>query len=695
MNINSDLTEKSNTKTTIFNHKKDFEAKQKKYEYELLKQNQNKFFNKVELKVQLLNIDSRFRNKIPKNIYTTDNMILPENPVYTTKDSNIIRINYPNHSFSVGDSIIVQNVTGRTKILTNSLYFFDNFPYMIINYANHTVPLDYLAHYNTYEIEITIINDIGTNTVYNNIPINMITGIFNISLPSIVNKSIEITPQILQYFNVNNASDMDNDFIFIELPYSFIAKTGFYYIPSDVFKFAFLNIGGIPIAYINADYPIDYKKYHENQQITSIDSDNIYFISDVVASSTSRGGNSNVQVMLITNTLPGYPDANSYTIFLKKSLNNVVRIELISSEIPYIDYLVKNNVNNKLYWKHLDDGSAIYTTSIPEGNYDGPNLISNIQTALNNVPRIGSTIQNPIYNIFTVTMNEFTQTVTFIAFKNTNLPNSLSASLVEIDNVKYVMLTVQHPGNLVQVNDTVVISGAAKIGTIIGTTYLNKAQTVYQVNTTNQTYTILLAPLKQITNASVIDLTGNGGPGTVIQTNARVSFIFTSSDTLGSILGFKDVGQPNAITPYSSQVSNINSYILSSELTNVGTSGNYKSILNFSGSNNYILMYINDYECVINNSNQPSSFAKILLSGNPGNVLFNTFVNYPLEFDFPIVTITELNFKFTYPDGTLVDFRNIDHSFTLRITEKTGTPYKTGLNSKDTSFYEIIKDQNL
>ena len=204
-----------------------------------------------------------------------------------------------------------------------------------------------------------------------------------------------------------------------------------------------------------------------------------------------------------------------------------------------------------------------------------------------------------------------------------------------------------------------------------------------------------MAPLKQITNAVTIDLTGNGGPGIVIKTNAKVSFIFTSSDTMGSILGFKNVGQPNAITPYLSQVSNIGSYIQSTDMNFVGIIDNSSSILNLSGTDNYILMYVNDYECVINNSNQPTAFAKILLSGNPGDVLFNTFVNYPLEFDFPIVTITELNFKFTYPNGTLVDFRNIDHSFTLRIIEKTSTPYKTGLNSKDSSFYEMIKDNNL
>lgn len=695
MNINSDLIEKSNTKTTTFNLKKDFEAKQKKYEHELLKQKQDNFFNNIEYKTQLLNIDSQFRDKIPKNIYTTNNTILPNNPILVTLNSTLVKINYPNHNFSIGDSIIIQNVIGNNKILTNSLYFFDSFPYIVINYNNHNIPLNFSSFYNQYQLHISIINDIGNNTSYNNIPINMITGIFNITLPSIVNKLTEITPQILQLFNVDTVSDMDTNYFLIQLPYAFIATSGFYYVPTDVFKFIFLNIGGIPIQYINADYPIDYNKYQSNQQIINIDPNNIYFNSSITASSTTSGGSNNVQVMLITNTLSGYPDANSYTIYLKRSLNNVVRIELVSTEFPYIDYLIKKNVNDKLYWKHLDDGSAIYQASIPEGNYDGPNLISIINTILNNVQRIGSTVQNPIYNIFTVTMNQYTQQITFTAYKNTNLPNSLSASLIEIDNVKYVLLTVQHPGNLVEVNDIIVISGAAKIGTIIDTSYINKIQTVYQVNTTNQTYTLLLAPLKQITNAVTIDLTGNGGPGIVIKTNAKVSFIFTSSDTMGSILGFKNVGQPNAITPYLSQVSNIGSYIQSTDMNFVGIIDNSSSILNLSGTDNYILMYVNDYECVINNSNQPTAFAKILLSGNPGDVLFNTFVNYPLEFDFPIVTITELNFKFTYPNGTLVDFRNIDHSFTLRIIEKTSTPYKTGLNSKDSSFYEMIKDNNL
>lgn len=692
---NSDIND-TNLNTTTFNITKDFDAKHKKYEYDLIKDKHKQFYNNVEYKTQLLNIDSRFRDTIPKNIYKTNNIVISNNPVYTTRDSNQIKINIPNHNFSIGDTIIVQNVNFSYKILSNGIYFFDHFPYMIINFNNHGIPSDFQNYYSDYQMYIDIINDIGTNTLYGNIPINLVIGIHNITLPSLVDKVTPIIPEILNILNVTSVSELDTNYVMLQLPYSFSASSGTYYIPPDVFKLGFLNIGGIPLNYINADYPIDYSKNQGYQEITYADTNNIYFNTSITASSTTSNGGNHVQIMLITNTLSGFPDANSYIINLKRTFNDVVRIELVSTEFPYIDFLVKSsqpNKNNKLYWKHLDDGNYVYQVEIPEGNYDSQNLVSTISTYINNVPKINSTIQSPVYNIFTFTIDVFTQEINIIAYKNNNLPNSLSASLVEINNITYIKLTIQHNGNLVEKLDTIVISGATKIGTILDTVYINKTHTIYEVNITNQTYTVLVAPLNQITNLTTIDLTGNGGPSTVVKTKAKVSFLFNKSDTLGSILGFKNVGQSNAITPYNTTISNFDPYVQYTNLNQVGNLDMSTKLLNLTGSNYYILMYINDYECIINNSNQPTAFAKILLSGTPGDILFNTFVNYPLEFDFPISTLNELQIKFTYPDGKLVDFRNIDHSFTLRIVEKVNKPYNTGINSKDTSFYETIKDK--
>jgi hypothetical protein len=680
MDINNDF---SDLKVISFDQKKKLEEKKKLYENEKLKQNEKKILTNTSYNNWLLNIDSQFRNQIPKNIFTTNNNLLSDNPINVTRNSNVVSIFYPNHNFNINDKIIVQNVISFDNILTNCVFFFNNFSYMVINYNNHNIPIDYLNFNDSYQIQINIFSDIGSETMYHNIPINLIIGIFQINLPSIVDKKIPLLPSILQLFNVTSASELDLNYILIELPYTFIISNNTYYKPIDVFQFNILNIGGIPLNFINADYPIDYSKNQSCQVITNIDLNNIYFESSIVASSTTIGGGDNVQIMLITNTLEGYPNVNSYNIELKRTFNNVVRIELVSTEIPYIYLLVKNNVNNYLYWKHLDDGSTIYKAVIPEGNYDGHNLISAITTALNNTPRINSSIQNPSYNIFTITLNQYTHEIVFFPYKNNNLPNSLTASLITIDDIKYVQLSILHPGNLVEINDTIIISGAIKIGSIINAQYINTTHTIYNINNSTQTYNILLGPLNQITNLDKIDLNGNGGPSTVIRTRAKVSFLFNYSNTLGSVLGFSNVGQSNAITNYKTKISNFDSYVQSTNLNSVGDIINYNNLLNFTGNNLYILMYLNNFINIINCSNQSDCFAKIYLSGNTGDILFNTFVNFPLEFIFPLPTLNKLDIKFTYPNGDLVDFRNINHSFTLKITEKIEIPYNTGLNSKE------------
>jgi hypothetical protein len=99
---------------------------------------------------------------------------------------------------------------------------------MIINYKNHGVPIDYDNYYSEYLLSIDIINDIGNNTLYENIPINLISGVFQVELPSIVDKTVPILPQILALFNANTASDLDSNYLFIKLPYLFVVSEGSY-----------------------------------------------------------------------------------------------------------------------------------------------------------------------------------------------------------------------------------------------------------------------------------------------------------------------------------------------------------------------------------------------------------------------------------------------------------------------------------
>ena len=89
--------------------------------------------NNYDLKVSLLNIDSRFRNKIPRNIVDSNSIILNNNPIFTTKDSNEIKVFYENHHFSIGDQIILKNVKNNNIILRNPIYFFIGLEYYLLN----------------------------------------------------------------------------------------------------------------------------------------------------------------------------------------------------------------------------------------------------------------------------------------------------------------------------------------------------------------------------------------------------------------------------------------------------------------------------------------------------------------------------------------------------------------------------------
>jgi len=656
------------------------------------------YYQKEKYKVSLVNVDSAFREINPKNIYSSNVTYLPENPLTFTTNSSSITFNYPNHNLVEGSSIIIQNVQPISYVVSGNLYLFNYNPYLFIKIKNN-VNLGYLNLLNRLKIQINIVSNSNLENVYyyGNIPINSIIGTFDIDLPSVINKTYTISQTILDFFNVQTAEELDSDFLLIQLPFNYFSTTYANYEITDFYEIVFLDLYGIPINGINSDFPINNERLQGLYDIYQVIDKNTFIINTTYqAISSGVGGGNKVQVMLINNSIEGFPNSNNYIVRLKKNFNSVVRIELVSSEFPYIDYLIKSsgvNQNNNIYWKHLDDGNTIYTASINEGNYDSISLITALTNSINSVKRINSTSENIIYNNFEITCNTFTNEVTFSAYKTENLPNCLKVDIYTINNIDYFRLIVKHPNNLVQVNNKVIVSNSLDIG-LINKSYINKSFTVYEVNIENSSYNMLIAPVNQITSSNNLGttLTDSRGGAIQITSNARISLLFNYPNTIGAILGFKNTGSQNSITPYKNIISNFDSYVNDTNLNSVGNIVTSRKLLNFVGNNNYYLLYLNDYELVSNTSNQENAFAKILLSGQPGDILFNTFINYPLEFDFPISTLNELQIKILYPDGTYPDFRNIDHSFTLRITELVNYPKNTGINSKKTTFLNTMKE---
>ena len=664
-----------------------------------LVQNDN-YMNNYDYKISLVNIDSRYRVKVPENIVNMDNTILLNNPLTVTANSTLVQLYIPNHNYIIGDNIIIQNITGKMIILNNPISLLSNFDYYIVEMQNHNILSNYTIN-GDFKINITPYETLTKDDrMINNIPINSIIGIQSIYVydPTDINSFISNDEYniILSSFNITQ-DELIKNYFFVKLPFKFIQPSNnisldSYYNIKKIFQFDFMNIGGIILPYLNANYPINYLQYQSYHEIINVTNDYIYINSSIVAIYDMTGGGDNIITGKVINVMEGYPEANHYTIQLKRSFNDVVRIELVSTEIPYVDFNIKNTVtvtNNQLYWMNLEDGSYIYNITVPEGSYDPNSLITILKTQMNHLIRIGSTNTNPIYNLFDVVLNNNSQEVQFLAYTFINLPNSLSIQQNPLLGNEIVEMTITQPNNFINVGDTIIISGSKKIGDV-GSNLINSTFTVYSIDKDTNTYTVLITLDQSYQN---INLVGTGGQGVQIKIPTYASFIFTYNNTIGNILGFKNVGSPNAITPFNHITSNFYDYIQPTPFDEVGNANTTKYLLNLSGDFYYMLLYVNDYEGInMTNSNIDNAFSKILMIGNSGDVMFNTFINSPLEFDIPLSSINEIKVKFTFPDSSLPDFRNFDHSFTMRIVERIIKPTRTGLNSHKITYIDSLKD---
>lgn len=657
--------------------------------------------NNYEYKVSLLNIDSRNRNKTPKNIIDSQPIYLDNNPLYLTKNSSIVKIKYNNHNLNTGDEIILRNVVNTEYIYNKNLYLLSGFDYLIVNYNNHNLIKN--DNY-TYKIKITNYEQLQYNDrLIGNIPINAIIGIHSIYILNSGNDSNinnDNINKMLDNLNITR-QELNTNYFFIKLPFIYSNENKIntsdvfntFHNIDKIFKFQYQHIGGVGIQYINADYPINQQQYQSSHQITNIEDNYIYIDIKLKAIIDSNSGGNNVVIGKIINTFEGYPNSNDYIIELKKSFTNIVRIEMVTSEIPYIDFNIYNNINNsnnKLYWKYYEDGDYIYNIQLDEGNYNPTSLISTLKSKMNDVERISSTKENKYYNLFDISFDDNSKELVFLSYKQNKLPNSLTVESDSSLGSETFKLIIKHINNFVEVGDTITISGAQRIGDIPASA-LNTSHTVYEINEFADTYTVLIDIVIE-KSLDEINLTGTGGGNIFITIPAKVSFLFNYDDTLGNILGFKNVGYTNSITEFSNKTSNFDNYIEPILFDEVGNANPSNDIINLNGNNYYLLLYINDFEGVIVNSNLDNPFSKILLTGQSGDIMFNTFVNSPLEFDVPIASINYLKIKFLFPDGSLPDFRNFDHSFTLRIVESTTQPHRTKINPKETSYFGSMID---
>ena len=641
-----------------------------------------------------INIDSSFRNKIPKNILENQYINLSKNSLNFTEGDDKLKIYVPNHKFNINDRIVIQNIESETKYFNNGLYFINDFNFVIVYWKDHGITKNYLKYYDIFEIQISDVTGTHGNYIHN-LPANLLNSVYQVHLLNdnltigSFDQSIFLKESILSNLNLDNIEAFQKDYFFIEIPIIFnsFENKDYQYVP--MIKISLKNIVGVPLNLINANFPINHTQLNGYHVITDVETDYIKITLDIKPYKTlSNYGNNKITLTKILNEIEGYPNSNNYKVSLKKTFYNVIGVELLSSEIGYLDYLIKGageeNQNNKIYWQNIDDGEHIYSAEIVAGNYDPEIFVEHLQKMMNSVETISSTSENRIYNIFNIELNTNTQKIKFLSYKTEILVKPFTVEETIVNNQTRYKITIKHRNNSVQINDEITISNA-KTTLGISSTILNTTHIVNEINKQDNSYSILLPPL----TLGTLQTDNNGGDSVNITTANVFRLLFNYPDTLGDIIGFQNVGDKDSITKYGTQISNLDNYYLEGNfsLNEVGDVKIFKNYFNFTGKYLYFLMYINDFESIISNGDIPSSFSKIQINGVPGDILFNSHISYPVFFDTPIPQLSELEIKFMYPDGTIVDFSNVDHSFTLRITEYVSVPTNSQIDSGLVNIY--------
>jgi len=602
-------------------------------------------------RVSRINIDSRYRNIESKNIIDSDISYLGADPLTFTKDSNIVNITHINHGLSIQDKIILQGFNYKLVSLQNGLTLTNNSNYIKINHVNHGLDIT------SKTLKIKLDNIIGNNNngrLLLNIPINELNQIQTI------------------YFTKDSQEIPNNNYYYIQIKTTANANYDYNLVPVKIF---FIQINGININQLNANYPINNMQINGYQIIYNVIDANTYSIQTIDSASTSSiGGGKNVWVSKILDFIEGYPTNNYYKISLKKTFYNVNRIRIISTEFPNTEQIIIKyptyKQNNLIYWQILEDGNDVYSIEITPGNYTSTTLVTEIGNKISQVSRPNIVLTNnnligenysynpnviPVVNIYPA--NDI---FSLQLFEQVTISMPLSLSNNNYTD-GYNRLRVNHPNHNLSSGDQITISGA--VGTNnIPVQYLNASFTIERV-LDNNTYELKMP--KYNPNTSQNNIT-NGGNAVSITYPIRFKLLFDRPNTIGNILGFRNVNQPDSITIYDTEITNNSLYIYD---YNINPNQRFNNTINLSGYN-YILMTSPIFkDSTYTSGNIDNVFAKLLLASDPSSIMYNQFVQLGEYFPTPISSLSELEVSFYDPMGNLFNFFNMEHSYTLEIYE--------------------------
>ncbi len=269
-----------------------------------------------------------------------------------------------------------------------------------------------------------------------------------------------------------------------------------------------------------------------------------------------------------------FPQANTYKIKMNKAFVNVSRVALKSTEFPNTQQLVRASpvaiANNIIAWQNEIDtitmsgstpvpssGYITYKTSIEAGNYDASSLQKEVQAKMNNVTRVvyttsdGSTTTTLKNHTFTVIVDPITDKTEITSVEFNNFSNVLHTK--DGESRLYFAQKLDDSGDTLvahgfSTGDRIFIKDANDIGgiddsEIIGehVITLDKVDDTlgYAFDGTTTAQPDFVWYIKTSTKAS-LSVTYAGGTSVKIGTGISFRLKWDLSNTLASVLGFKD-----------------------------------------------------------------------------------------------------------------------------------------------------------
>lgn len=564
-------------------------------------------------KISFIYVDSRLRNTNESNILDTKVLYLESNALKFTSNSSLLTIQIPNQPFNVNDLVILDNCTSSswtntfTLTLVGSKLFISSSP----NYPESSNTIEYLKDNYTDNTYISISNlqadltpsaTINLRYVLGKVPIN----IFKSRLK-------------LEY-------DQDQQSIYIDLGTKYFNTNT---TTEKFFTITLLNIAGIPLSEINANYPLDEDHNKGAHIIHGVGSNHITIKLNYTAIATMTSNCKNMVLCKVVNRLTAYTEPSSFEYPLDKTFTTVRSLRVISSEIPYTIKNI-NTTNNVFYWSNQKySKDKVNRITLEQGCYTETEIFDLLLTELNKYGDnlvFSGVIKNFYFEIQCFTIFELYQP--FIEDSTSTATTFGLRRLIQLKLSNHNLNT----------GDEIVIEGATSFKGI-------------PANILNNKFTVEVVD----DNILRIDL-GN--------------FNIESSTTTIQDLGGSSV-KVKVVNPI--RIENLPNNIYKV----LGISQSNTSFNTILKNNSPIKATVAPYIkllCFPNSVNDNQGWSNVLtcfrFDGTVRGYLYDTFTPTRMIFNPPLKSLSKLYFEFLGADDILTDFSSFDNSFCIELIEE-------------------------